>query len=60
MVGHLNVLDGDGKPLAIDETAVAEGLRFFGYLSRPGLIGHFARQSRRVAKTIAAELVNSR
>jgi cation diffusion facilitator CzcD-associated flavoprotein CzcO len=60
MVGHLKVLDSDGKPLGIDETPVADGLRFFGYLSRPGLIGHFASQSRSVAKTIAAELVSSR
>lgn len=60
MVGHLRVLDSDGKPLAIDETPVADGLRFFGYLSRPGVIGRFASQSRRVAKKIAAELVSSR
>jgi hypothetical protein len=30
MVGHLDVLDGDGRPLAAGETAAAEGLRFFG------------------------------
>jgi hypothetical protein len=32
------------------EMAAADGLRFFGYLSRPSLIGYFGRQSRRVAK----------
>jgi NADPH-dependent 2,4-dienoyl-CoA reductase/sulfur reductase-like enzyme len=35
MVGDLDVLDGDGRPLAAGETAAAEGLRFFGYLSGP-------------------------
>lgn len=60
MVGHLDVLDGDGRPLAAGETAAAEGLRFFGYLSRPTLIGYFGRQSRHIAKKIAAELVSSR
>jgi cation diffusion facilitator CzcD-associated flavoprotein CzcO len=60
MVGHLDVLDGDGRPTAAGETAAAEGLRFFSYLSRPTLIGYFGRQSRRIAKKIAAELVSSR
>jgi hypothetical protein len=56
LVGHLEVLDGHGRPLVMGETAAAPGLRFFGYLSRPSLIGHFGRQSRRVAKRIAKEL----
>jgi hypothetical protein len=30
MVGHLGVLDTDGGPLKMDETAAADGLRFFG------------------------------
>ncbi len=60
MVGHLDVLDDDGMPLVMGETAAAEGLRFFGYISRPSLIGHFGRTSRRVAKRIAGELSSSR
>lgn len=56
LVGHLKVLDGSGRPLVMGETAAAPGLRFFGYLSRPSLIGHFGRQSGRVAKRIANEL----
>ena len=30
MVGHLGVLDTDGGPLKMDDTAAADGLRFFG------------------------------
>jgi hypothetical protein len=36
--------------------AVAEGLRFLGYLSRPSLIGYVARRSRPMAKEIANAL----
>ena len=56
LVGHLGVLRCDGAPLVMGETAAAGGLRFFGYLSRPALIGYFGRASRRVAKRIADEL----
>jgi hypothetical protein len=60
MVGHLNVLDDDGRPLAVGETAAADGLRFFGYIVRPSLIGHMGKQSRHVAKRIAEELISAR
>jgi cation diffusion facilitator CzcD-associated flavoprotein CzcO len=60
MVGHLDVLDSDGAPLVMGETAAADGLRFFCYLSRPSLISYFGRQSRRVAKRIADELSTPR
>jgi cation diffusion facilitator CzcD-associated flavoprotein CzcO len=60
MVGHLGVLDVDGAPLELDETPAADGLRFFGYYVRPGLIGYFATQSKRVARRIADELAASR
>lgn len=56
LVGHLGVLACDGSPLVIGETAAADGLRFFGFVSRPGLIGYFGRTSRRIAKRIADEL----
>jgi len=46
-------------PLAMGDTAAALGLRFFGYLSRPSLIGYFGRQSRRIAKRNADELNES-
>ncbi|OBA99862.1 FAD-dependent oxidoreductase [Mycobacteriaceae bacterium 1482268.1] len=60
LVGHLKVLDNDGRPQVMGETAAAPGLRFFGYLSRPSLIGYLGRQSRRVAKRIANELAATR
>ena len=56
LVGHLGVPGRDGAPLVMGETAAAEGLRFFGYLSRPALIGYFGRTSGRVAMRIADEL----
>lgn len=56
LVGHLGVLDPSGVPRVEGEVPAAEGLRFIGFLSRPALLGHVARQSRRVAKAIASEL----
>ncbi|ART73681.1 FAD-dependent oxidoreductase [Mycobacterium dioxanotrophicus] len=56
LLGHLGVLDDNGRPLVMGKTAAAPGLRFFGYLSRPALIGHFGKQAQRVAKRIAMEL----
>lgn len=56
LVGHLDVLDSDGVPLVCDEIPAAPGLRFIGFLSRPGLIGYVAGKSKRVAKSIAQEI----
>jgi cation diffusion facilitator CzcD-associated flavoprotein CzcO len=56
VVGHLGVLDECGVPLAAGETPAATGLRFIGFQSRPGLLGYVAKQSRNVARRIAAEL----
>jgi hypothetical protein len=56
MVGHLGVLDERGVPKSIGVTAAAPGLRFIGFLSRPGLISFVAKQSEHVAKHIADEL----
>jgi hypothetical protein len=56
LVGHLDVLDVNGVPRATGEIPAAEGLRFVGFLSRPALIAHVARQSKRVARSIVREL----
>ncbi|MCW2661075.1 MAG: dependent oxidoreductase [Mycobacterium sp.] len=56
MVGHLGVLDECGLPVAAGEMPAAPGLRFIGFQSRPGLLGFVAKQSRNVARRIAAEL----
>jgi cation diffusion facilitator CzcD-associated flavoprotein CzcO len=52
MVGHLGVLDGGGLPLARVREA-APGLRFVGYLPRPGQIGRFGDEAAIVADAIA-------
>jgi cation diffusion facilitator CzcD-associated flavoprotein CzcO len=56
LVGHLGVLDERGKPVAWGERPAADGLRFIGYDVRPSLIGYMAKQSKRIARRIAAEL----
>lgn len=56
MVGHLGVLDDGGLPRATGLEAAAQGLRFVGFLSRPGLISFVAKQSVHVAKRINDEL----
>ncbi|MBN9633918.1 MAG: NAD(P)/FAD-dependent oxidoreductase, partial [Actinobacteria bacterium] len=56
LVGHLNVLDERGAPLARSGEEVLEGLRFLGYLPRPSQFGYACRRARRVARDIAASL----
>lgn len=56
LVGHLGVLDERGVPRAAGATPADAGLRFIGFMSRPGLIAFVAKQSRRVAKRIEEEL----
>jgi cation diffusion facilitator CzcD-associated flavoprotein CzcO len=56
VVGHLGVLDSSGLPCATGEVAVEPGLRFIGFMSRPSLIAHVAKESRHVARRIAEEL----
>lgn len=56
LVGHLGVLDEAGTPRALAPVSAADGLRFLGYLTRPSVIGYMAKQSRRSARRIAAEL----
>jgi cation diffusion facilitator CzcD-associated flavoprotein CzcO len=56
LVGHLGVLDSRGVPRALGERAAAPGLRFIGYVPRPGGLGYMAKEAKRAAKAIAGEL----
>jgi cation diffusion facilitator CzcD-associated flavoprotein CzcO len=59
-VGHLGVLGDDGLPNAIGEHPAADGLRFVGYVPRPGMLGYAAKEATRAARAIAGELEDSR
>lgn len=59
LVGHLGVLDEHGLPRSAGEIPAAPGLWFIGFQSRPGLISFAAKQSQRIAKRIAADLVSA-
>jgi cation diffusion facilitator CzcD-associated flavoprotein CzcO len=56
LVGHLDVLDERGMPRTLAERAPAPGLRFVGYVPRPGGLGYMGKEGRRAAKAIAGEL----
>jgi cation diffusion facilitator CzcD-associated flavoprotein CzcO len=56
LVGHLGVLRRDGMPQVIAPQAAAPGLRFGGYVVRPGGLGYMGKLARRSAKAIAHEL----
>jgi cation diffusion facilitator CzcD-associated flavoprotein CzcO len=56
LVGHLGVLDERGRPKAVAATPAAPGLRFVGYVPRPGGLGYMAKEARRAARAIAREL----
>jgi cation diffusion facilitator CzcD-associated flavoprotein CzcO len=56
IVGHLDVLDERGVPRALRGTAAAPGLRFVGYVPRPGQIGYMGGEARHAAKAIAGEM----
>jgi cation diffusion facilitator CzcD-associated flavoprotein CzcO len=56
LVGHLGVLGDRGVPKVIGVQPAAEGLRFIGYLQRPGGLGYMGKEARRAAKAIAREL----
>jgi cation diffusion facilitator CzcD-associated flavoprotein CzcO len=56
LVGDLGVLDDRGMPLAVGEAAPAPGLRFIGYVPRPGMLGYSAKEAKRAAKAIAKEV----
>jgi Pyridine nucleotide-disulphide oxidoreductase len=56
LVGHLGVLDERGMPRARGAMPAAPGLRFIGYVPRPGGLGYMGKESRRAARAIAREL----
>jgi cation diffusion facilitator CzcD-associated flavoprotein CzcO len=56
LVGHLGVLDGRGVPRATAPEPAADGLRFVGYVPRPGMLGYAAKTAAQAAKAIAREL----
>jgi cation diffusion facilitator CzcD-associated flavoprotein CzcO len=56
MLGHLGVLGERGMPKAIGPRPAAEGLRFIGYLPRPGGLGYMGKEARRAARAIRREL----
>lgn len=56
LVGHLGVLDECGLPRSRGAEPAAPGLRFIGYVPRPGGLGYMAKEARRAAKAIAREL----
>ncbi|KUI45757.1 pyridine nucleotide-disulfide oxidoreductase [Mycobacterium sp. GA-1199] len=56
MVSHLDVLDQRGMPRDGRGTEVLPGLRFVGYVYRPGLTRFVGTLARRVADDIAAQL----
>ena len=56
LVGHLGVLGDRGMPQALAPRPAANGLRFVGFLPRPGGIGHMGREARRSARAIRREL----
>jgi cation diffusion facilitator CzcD-associated flavoprotein CzcO len=56
LVGHLGVVDERGMPRARGRQPAAPGLRFIGYVPRPGGLGYMGKEARRAARAIAREL----
>ena len=56
LVGHLGLLDEREMPRSLAQKAAAPGLRFIGYVPRPGGLGYMGKEARRAAKAIAREL----
>lgn len=56
LFGHLGVLDERGMPRARGARSAAPGLRFIGYVPRPGGLGYMGKESRKAARAIAREL----
>ena len=56
LVGHLDLLDEHGTPRLVGHVPAAQGLRFIGYVPRPGGLGYMAKEAKRAAKAIAREL----
>jgi hypothetical protein len=60
LVGHLGVLGERGVPRVLAPRPAAPGLRFVGYVARPGGLGYMGREARRSARAIARELGSHR
>jgi cation diffusion facilitator CzcD-associated flavoprotein CzcO len=56
LVGHLGVLDGREMPRAVGGEPAAPGLRFLGFIPRPGQLGYMGKEARWAAKAIRREL----
>jgi hypothetical protein len=56
LFGHLGVLDERGMPRARGARSAAPGLRFIGYVPRPGGLGYMGKESRKAARAIDGEL----
>ncbi len=56
LVGHLGVLDEQGRPAATGKVPAAPGLRFMGFVPRAAQIGYAAKQAKQAARSIAKEL----
>jgi cation diffusion facilitator CzcD-associated flavoprotein CzcO len=59
LVGSLGVLDDRGLPKARGADPAAPGLRFIGYVPRPGQLGYSAKEGKRAAREIARELAGA-
>ena len=55
LVGHLGVLDERGVPQRRGAEPAAPGLRFVGFVPRPGALGYMAKEGKRAARAIARE-----
>ena len=53
LVGHLDVLDDDGVPRVVGGQEAAPGMRFVGFVPRPGQIGFMGGEAKRAASAIA-------
>jgi cation diffusion facilitator CzcD-associated flavoprotein CzcO len=60
LVGHLDVLGERGTPRIVGGQPAAAGLRFIGYVPRPGGLGYMSKEAQRAAKAIARELQSGR
>jgi cation diffusion facilitator CzcD-associated flavoprotein CzcO len=60
VLGHLGVLGERGMPKVIGPRPAAEGLRFIGYVVRPGGLGYMGKQARQAARAIRQELHRDR
>lgn len=60
LVGHLDVLDERGIPRALGPDPAAPGLRFIGYVPRPGGLGYMGTEAKKAARAIERELRTTR